>query len=209
MKLTIFGATGSIGKSVVRQALTAGHSLTVFTRDPAKLSELGDKLTIVEGDILDDAAVRRAVAGADAVLVTLGQPPTSKTPLREMGTGTIIRAMEAEGVKRLACLSALGVAESRGILPALYRYLIIPVLLRRVYADHEKQEQLVRQSSTDWVLIRPGSFTKGPRTGNYRHGFASVDSTLRFKISREDVADFLLKQITDDTYLHQSPALSY
>ena len=82
-------------------------------------------------------------------------------------------------------------------------------LLRQPFADHQKQEAYVKQSHLDWTIVRPGAFVEGERTGNYRHGFPGNDKTSQLKISRADVADFILKQLGDDFYLHQTPALSY
>jgi putative NADH-flavin reductase len=85
----------------------------------------------------------------------------------------------------------------------------VRVLLRRVYTDHVRQEDCVKQSRLDWTIVRPVTLTDGDRTGEYRHGFSSTDKTLKLKISRADVADFMLRQLTDRTYLHNTPGLSY
>lgn len=82
-------------------------------------------------------------------------------------------------------------------------------LLRQAYADHVKQENYIKQSHLDWTIVRPGAFIDGNRTNNYRHGFPGTDKTTKLKISRTDVADFMLKQLTDDLYLHKTPGLSY
>ena len=83
------------------------------------------------------------------------------------------------------------------------------LILRNVLTDHERQEQDVKQSGLDWTIVRPGAFVEGARTGNYRHGFPGTDKTSKLKISRADVAEFILKQLVDDSYLHQTPSLSY
>ena len=83
------------------------------------------------------------------------------------------------------------------------------LILRQVFVDHQRQEQLVQQSHLDWTIVRAGAFVDGQRTGQYRHGFAEDDKTSRLKISRADVADFLLRQLTDNTYLGKTPGLSY
>jgi Putative NADH-flavin reductase len=83
------------------------------------------------------------------------------------------------------------------------------IFLRAAYADHVSQENYVKQSRLDWIIVRPGAFTDGKRTGEYRHGFPGTDKTTKLKISRADVADFMLKQLTDDTYLHKTPGVSY
>ena len=81
--------------------------------------------------------------------------------------------------------------------------------LKNVFIDHELQEKYVKESGLDWTIVRPGAFTDGAKTSNYFHGFAASDKTLKLKISRADVADFILKQIQTNRYLHQTPGLSY
>lgn len=82
-------------------------------------------------------------------------------------------------------------------------------LLRNVFTDHQRQESEVKHSSLDWTIVRPGAFVEGPQTGQYRHGFPSTDKTTKLKISRADVADFILKQVSSDAYLYQTPGVSY
>lgn len=209
MKLIIFGATGTVGRQLAAQALEQGHQVTAFVRDPAKFGAPHHNLRLVKGDVLDEDSVRRAMTGHDAVLCALGRPLMNKEKLRAKGTEIIVRAMQAAGVSRLICLSAMGTAESRALLPLRYTHFLIPLFMRRLYADHAEQERLVRQSRLDWVIVRPGSFEEGPATGTYWHGFKSPEKSLNFKISTGDVAHFMLKQLKDNTYLGGAPALSY
>ncbi len=209
MKLLIFGSTGGTGRELLQQALEQGHSVTAFVRDPAKLDDIKrTNLQVVRGDVLDPAVVESAVAGQEAVLSTIGTG-AKRTTLREVGTRHIVEAMEKTGVKRLVCQSSLGVGDSRANLPFFTKYIIVAVFLRHAFADHERQEVVVKQSSLDWIIVRPPHLTNGTRTGVYRHGFTTTDTRLKLKISRADVADFMLKQLTDDTYLHQTPGVSY
>jgi uncharacterized protein YbjT (DUF2867 family) len=83
------------------------------------------------------------------------------------------------------------------------------LLLREAFADHEQQEAHVVGSGLDWTIVRPAAFTDGGRTGAYRHGFSPAEKGLRLKISRADVADFMLDQLKNDTYLRKAPGLSY
>ncbi|MBL4907635.1 MAG: SDR family oxidoreductase [Sneathiella sp.] len=209
MKLVIFGATGKIGRNLIDQALSQGHQVTAFTRTPDKLTEIHENLRVKQGDVLDSASVRDAVRGQDGVLCALGMPLMNKEGLREKGTNIIIQIMEEVGVKRLVCLSGLGAGDSWSILPLHYKYLIVPLFMRHLYADHERQESLVKKSLLDWIIVRPGSFIKGAQTGQYRHGFTVADEPARLKVSHEDVAHFMLKQSAENTYLRQTPALSY
>ena len=207
MKVIIFGATGSIGKNLLDQSLAQGHAVTAFVRDPARLDIEHENLRIAKGDVLDQASVQQAVAGHDAVLVSIGAG--RHCTVRSEGTRNIIRAMENTGVRRLICQSTLGVGDSWNNLTALWKYLMFGFLLRPAYRDHVLQEKYVRESNLDWSIVRPAAFTDGERTVQYRHGFGSTDRTTRLKISRADVADFMLKNMSDNRYLHQTPGLSY
>jgi putative NADH-flavin reductase len=207
MKLLIFGSTGSIGCQLVKQALEYGHTVTAFARDPAKLGVKHDNMNVVQGDAMDYPSVEKAVQGQDAVLCSLGAG--AKGTVRSKGTRNIIRAMEKAGVRRFVCQSTLGVGDSWDNLSFLWKYIMFRGLLRQAYVDHVSQEDYVKQSDLDWTIVRPAAFTDGNRTGEYRHGFPGTDKTTKLKISRADVADFMLKQLTDDAYVHKTPGLSY
>lgn len=205
MKIAVFGATGTVGRHVMEQAAEQGHEVTAFLRDPMKLTRRG--VRTVQGDVLDSAPVRTAVDGQDAVIVTLGAG--RRGGVRGPGTRIIIEAMKDAGVQRLIVQSTLGVGDSRPNLTPVWRYLMFGLLLRPAYADHVEQEQHVRASGLQWTIVRPAAFTDGPRTGVYRHGFGPSTAGLTSKISRADVAEFVLDQLTSSTYVHQAAGLSY
>lgn len=207
MKLAIFGATGVTGSELLKQALEAGHEVTALVRTPSKVEENGKNLHLVPGDVLDEGAVEKVIGSQDAVICVLGAGRNGN--LRSDGTHNIIRAMEKTGVRRLICQSSLGVGDSEGNLNFFWKYLMFGLLLRKAYADHVRQEEFVMESGLDWTIVRPAAFAKGPRTGNYRHGFSAHAKGLTLKISPADIADFLLKQLADDTYLRKSPGISY
>lgn len=207
MKLIIFGATGSIGRELVKQALDQGHEVTAFTRNPAQLDSIQEELSIVQGDVLEPASVRAAVRGQDAVLVALGGG--GKKQVRANGTRNIIEAMKEESLRRIICLSSLGVGDSRDQLNFFWKYIMFGLFLRKAYQDHQQQEKYVQGSDLDWTIIRPVAFTNGEHTGRYKSGFFSADEPITGKISRADVADFMLKQLTDDRFLHKTSGLSY
>ena len=154
----------------------------------------------------DAAALRPAVEGRDAVVVVLGDGRAGT--IREAGTRAAVTAMRETGVRRLVCMSTLGAGDSRGNLNFVWKRVMFGLLLRRAYADHQRQEVVVRESGLDFTIARPGAFTDGPRTGEYRRGFAADDRTVALKISRADVADFLVAQLDDDTYRGAAVSLS-
>ncbi len=207
MKVLIIGATGTVGRELVMQALEMGHTVTAFARDPLKLEIRRPNLDLIAGNVMDSGLVDRTVAGHDAVLVALGAG--MKGQVRSTGTRNIIQAMQRNGVRRLVCLSTLGVGDSRVHLNFYWKYIMFGMLLRAAFADHVSQEEHVIRSGLDWTIVRPAAYTDGERTGNYRHGFPAGAKGLKLKISRADVADFVLAQVTDNSYLHKTPGISY
>jgi putative NADH-flavin reductase len=208
MKLVIFGSTGGVGRQLVEQALEQRHTVTAFARNPAKLPTEHENLQIVQGDVNDVASVEQAIRGQEAVLAALGSSPFKNTTVRSEGNRQIIRAMGRAGVRRLVSLSTLGVGDSWETLPFKYKVLF-RTLLRKAFDAHVEQENLIKQSGLDWTIVRPGEYTDGGRTGKYRNGFPVTDRTIKAKISRADVADFMLKQLTNNEYLRKTPGLSY
>jgi len=212
MNILVFGSTGSVGTQLLHQGLSNGHHITAFARDVTKISITHENLKTFKGDVLDAASVTAAMsghdaAGYDAVIIVLGAG--MKGGVRAKGTLNIIQAMQQQQIKRLICQSTLGAGDSRENLNFFWKYIMFGGLLKQAYADHQQQEQIVRASGLDWTIVRPGAFTDGNYTGQYRHGFATDDKTTQLKISRADVAEFLLRQLSDSHYLYQSPGLSY
>ena len=208
MKIAIFGATGTIGRVLVTQALSEGHMVTAFTRSGKFEGEQHANLSVVRGDVLDEEAVAKAIEGQDAVVCTLGAG--RKGIVRSKGTENILKGMKVHGVSRFICQSTLGAGDSVGNLNFFWKNIMFGVLLRPAMADHNIQENSVRKSNVDWTIVRPAAFTDGPITGNYQHGFpGNSPKGLVLKISRADVAHFLLKQLTGDAYLNQTVGLSY
>ncbi len=209
MRIVVFGATGGTGREFVRQGLAQRHTVTTFVRKPTALAMKHENLRIAKGDVLNYDSVEKAVQGQEGVLSALGTKVLSKNTILSEGTRNVIRAMERLGVRRFICESSLGVGDSKGQLGFVYNYILLPLLLRNIFADKEIQERYIQQSSLDWVIVRPAVLTHGPRTGIYRAGFAPDDRSIAGKISRADVAEFMLKQVTENTYLRKTPSLSY
>lgn len=209
MNILIFGATGPTGRELVQQALAHGHVVTAFARNPAAIAEKHERLKVVKGDILDGSSVEAAVRGQEAVLLALGVRKWGKNTILSDGTRNIIEAMKRLGVRRLVCMTSLGVGDSKGQPAWFFNWIILPLLLRNVFADKQVQEQYVTESGLDWTIVRPVFLTNRPRTGAYRHWVGQPPPSITGKISRADVADFMLAQVADKTYLHKAPGLSY
>ncbi len=209
MKIIIFGASGTVGRQLVGQALDQKHQVTAFVRKPSALKLKHVNLSCRIGDVLDPDAVADGVRGHDAVIIALGAG--RKGTVRSGGTKNIIAAMEHHNVRRLVCLSTLGAGDSYRLLNFFWKRIMFGMLLKEAMADHEAQEALIRQSGIDldWVIVRPGGYTNGPATGKYLHGTLSKQRKLKLKVSRADIANFILQQLTSNTYLHQCPGVSY
>jgi putative NADH-flavin reductase len=205
MKLLLLGATGGTGRQLLAQALEAGHETTALVRSAEKLNAQ-DHLLVRSGDATDPEAVDAAVAGQDAVLSALGVRSPLADELISPSLRAVVPAMQQHGVKRLIWLSALGVGQTREQAPAMFR-VPFSTVLRRIRRDKAAGEEYLRSTDLDWTLVYPPALTNGPHTGDYRSG-----ETLNVKgfprVSRADVAQFMLAQLDDATYIRRNAIVS-
>jgi putative NADH-flavin reductase len=210
MNVLIFGASGGTGRELVKQGVEQGHNLTAFVRNPANFEIRHANLRIVKGDITGYASVEGAAGGHDAVMSALGASTVlRREPAFTAGTRNIVKATEQAGVRRFIYLSALTVRAVRDQLNFLGRYVIAPIVLRNVAADHEANESIIQQSRLDWTIVRPPRLTNGERTGVYRSGERIDSKSIIPEISRADLAEFMLKQLADDTFLRKAVSVMY
>jgi len=203
VKIALFGATGGTGRQVLVRALRNGDSIRALVRSPEKLDP-ASALEIIPGDVRDQGAVDRCLEGVDAAVCVLGSHG-GREPVEAKGTALIIDGMQRLGVRRLVAVTSLGVGDSRDQVPGFFRVLM-QLTLKKIMAAKEEQEALIRESALDWTIVRPGGLTDGPATGAYRSGTdASIKAT---RVSRADVAEFVVQQLSDDRYLRQTPAIS-
>jgi uncharacterized protein YbjT (DUF2867 family) len=208
-KILVLGATGGTGRLIVSQALARGHQVTALVRSPEKARDLsGAKLVV--GDVRDERALREALRGQDAVVSALGTPasPFREVTLLSTATRALVDAMKAEHVSRLVCITGMGAGESAGHGGFLFEKLIFPLLLRKVYADKDRQEAIVRDSGLDWVLVRPSVLSDKPGRDAIR-ALTDLSGFHGGAISRADVAAFVLDQLRTDTWLHRSPLITW
>jgi putative NADH-flavin reductase len=209
MNLLIIGATRGIGLQLLEQALQAEHVITALVRDPQKMPKQHDRLRVVQGDILDLEAVQRAMAGQEAVCVTIGIGITwNPVTVFSKGTSNVLEAMRQQGVRRLICITGIGAGDSKGHGGFLYDRLFNPLLLKTIYEDKDRQEVLIRGSETDWTIVRPSFLTNGPLTKKYQL-ITDLKGITAGKISRADVAHFILEELATNRYLGQTPLLTY
>jgi putative NADH-flavin reductase len=209
VKVIIIGATRGIGAQVLEQALAKQHMASVLARDPAAVERIDDRPRVFRGDIVETKAVNAAIEGQQAVIVTVGRGPTRKpVSLFSEGTRNVITAMERHSVKNLICVTGIGAGDSKGHGGFLYDTIVNPLMLKTIYADKDKQEALVRDSKLEWVIVRPGFLTNGALTERYRI-LTDLRGVKCGKISRSDVAHFILAQLDHMTYLRKTPLLTY
>lgn len=204
-RVLVIGATGGTGRELVRQALARGMTVTALVRQPGRLGITDPKLREVVGNILDAATVEAAVEGQQAVLCALGHK-RFLGPSRILSDGTwhLVGAMERHGVRRLVCESSLGVGHSAFRLGLYYTLFVIPVILPFYYWDKTVQEMELAESSLQWIIVRPGVLTNGAARGTVRHGEMVGSYLLTRRVSRADVAGFMLDQLTSDQYLRRA-----
>jgi nucleoside-diphosphate-sugar epimerase len=208
VRVLVIGATGGTGRQLVQQALDQGHQVTAFVRDPSKLQIEHANLRVVKGDVLDYASVEPAMRGQSAVLCALGHKRFFyPNKIQSNGMRNILRAMNACGVPRLICETALGIGNSVGRLGLPHTFFILPLILPFYMWDKLRQEEFITASDRDWVIVRPGVLTNGEARGSYHHAPKFGSYFWPFIISRADVADFMLKQLNDDAYVGAAPGV--
>ncbi|WP_306320941.1 MULTISPECIES: NAD(P)-dependent oxidoreductase [unclassified Streptomyces] len=210
MKLTVFGATGGIGQEIVKQALAAGHEVTAVVRDPARLTVTGERLEVVRADLTDSEALRRAVAGRDAVLSGLGARKKADAGVATRLTRTVLKAVEAEGTRRLLVVSAAPVGPQPSEASVLDRaiYKVMLTALKDVYADLTAMEEALAASATDWTSVRPPRLLNRPLTGSYRKVVGGFPRAGRM-IARADVAHAMLAMVDDPATVKQGVGVAY
>jgi uncharacterized protein YbjT (DUF2867 family) len=209
MKILVLGATGATGRLIVSQALANGHYVVALVRSKAKAGDLTGA-EFIEGDARDATALTCAISGCDTVVSSLG---TSKSPFREVtmlstATRALVGVMAAQNVRRLVCITGMGAGDSRGHGGFFYDRLFLPLMLRKVYEDKDRQEDAIRTSALDWTIVRPTVLNDKPARGRIR-ALTDLSGVHGGTIARADVADFALQQLTADTWLRKAPLITW
>lgn len=209
MKLSVIGASRGIGRKVVEEALERGHSVTALSRSASAMGIDHQDFTAIDGDATNATDVTAAIAGADAVILTLGVPKDARvlkpTTLFSDATRTLIAAMEAAGIKRLLTVTGFGAGDSAEKLSTPER-LTQKAFLGRAYADKDLQEQLIRDSDLDWTIARPGILSDNRKSNAYKV-LVEKETWRNGLINRADVADFLVTEAETGAHIGKTPAL--
>ncbi len=206
MKVLVIGATGGTGRIAVKKLLARGDEVTAFARNPADVKETSERLKVAKGDARDAASLDAALAGQDAVLCAFGPRSLKKDDLQEALMKNLVPAMQKRGVKRIVNLSALGAGDSAaaaGVLFAIFR----ATLLRHVYADKNRAEPLLLSSGLDFVNVRPGRLLDAPARGGVKATMNAKE--IKPEMTREDLAEFMVGQLSSDTWVKKSPIIGY
>ncbi len=182
--------------------------MTVFVRSPEKLGKADPRLRIVKGDFTQAEPTHVAIAGQDAVLSALGTHVSGPATEISDAARRVVAAMQEEGVRRVIWITAMGITETRGKIGPIFSF-IIPRVFRHPFADKERQEAIIRSPALDWTIVHAPMLTNGRRTGTYRVGKQAIGGRLLPKISRADVADFMVGELTDARHLREVVPLSY
>ena len=207
--ILVLGATGGTGRLIINQAVARGYEVTALVRSAEKVGDLKGAHLIV-GDARDEATLRKALKGQDAVISALGTPasPFREVTLLSTVTRTLVNAMKAEHVSRLVAITGMGAGDSAGHGGVVFDRLIFPLLLRKVYADKNRQEAIIRDSGLDWVLVRPSVLNDKPGSHTLR-ALTDLSAFHGGTIARADVACFVLDQVSDDSFLHRAPLITW
>ena len=205
MKVLIFGANGKTGRTIVERAMAAGHEVTAFVRSSEQNDVPGVKLA--KGDATNRADVDAAMQGQEAVIDTIGgKTPYKDTDLESSAAATFVASMKANGVRRLIATSMLGVGASKENAP-FYERLLVATFLRGANKDKSAMEAEVAASGLDWTILRPAILTDDEATGSVQVFPEGTDDKAH-KITRADVAEFMVQQMSATNYLHQSIAIA-
>jgi len=208
MNILIFGASGKTGRKLITQGLRKGHNVTAFVRNPANMKLWDDNLRIIKGDALSPKNVDDAIIGQDVVISALGNK-TSQSFWKSNknisdAVNNIILGMNNNKVKRLLFITSFGV--NKKIFPL--EKLFVRTILWKLFADIPKQEELIKKSNLKWTIVRPARLVDTDKTGQYKVG-EDLSIGIFSKISRADVADFLIKNIQNDDLVGKTITISY
>lgn len=208
-KIALFGATGQTGQLFLELAINKGYDVNVLVRDKTKLKTKSPKITIIEGDVLNLKDVNKTIENTSIVVSLFGHVKGSPEWLQTNGTKNIVSAMQKYNVDRIISLSGGGLPFPEKDKPKLADYLIrtiMKIAVPKILNDAIAHADVLMSSGKKWLIVRGPRLTNDPRIGKYRVGWVGVNSST--KISRFDLADFILSQIEDETFNYQMPFVS-
>lgn len=207
MRVAVFGGTGATGRLVIEKALERGYQVTAYVRDASRLPAPHQRLCIVTGELDDADAIASAIQGSDVVVSVLGPGPNEPGLIIATGTGNIVAAMERFEVSRLIAIATPSYRDPRdGFDPLIWlAVLVIRTFLPVAYSNVVRLAEVVVASELDWTLARIPLLSNRPSTGSARTGYVGEPGIGLTRTSRETLAEFLISQVTDLTFVHEAP----
>jgi putative NADH-flavin reductase len=200
MKIAIFGGTGRTGVHIVEKALAEGYDVVVLARTPEKLTIQDEKLSVIQGDVADKAAVSQVLAGADAVICALA--PTAA------GMENVIASMKETGIRRIIVTSGAGVYRTGDEPPFSSKIIswLIKIFSRQAYQESLEIADALQASELDWTLVRAPRLVDKPATNDLYIG--PLNKKMQTTLSRQDYANFLVAAVKDESLINEAPVLS-
>jgi putative NADH-flavin reductase len=212
MKVVIFGATGYSGKTILEETLAQNHHVTVLVRNKSSVTINDKNLTVIEGNVLDKKMVFDVLAGQEAVIQCLGiggKGSGKPTTFISEATQIMVEAMEKQGAKRLIAMSNVGAGNSVAFQPWIFNKVILPYFmnwLKVIIDDKNRMEPIIMNSDLDWIIVRCPNIVSKPPKGNCH---ATLDGKgLKLSVTLQDSTQFIVQQITDNTFIKQAPCIS-
>ncbi len=209
MKILIIGGSRGIGKAMVDSSVRRGLDVTVLARFPEKIDSSSTSLSIVKGDVLNREDLKSVIPGQDVICSCIGVPITFKpVSLFSRAAQNIVEVMGQENNQKLIAVTGIGSGDSKGHGGFLYDRIFKPIFLSTIYQDKDREEAIIQASPLDWLIVRPAGLTNGPQTGSYR-AIDNLDGVTAKRISRLDVADYILNQIENPSHFGKAVLLTY
>lgn len=209
-KIALFGSSGQTGQQFLIQALERGYIIKALVRNVGAVSQTSPNLVVIQGDVLNLSDVEKTVEGCDLVISLFGHVKNSPEWLQSDGTSNIIKAMKKFNVSKIVSLSGGGLPFPEKDEPKFMDKVIrtiMSIVVPKVLNDAVKHAELLKSSGLKWSIVRGPRLTNDPKVGKYSVGWVGVNASS--KISRADLADFIVTQLEDDTFNHQMPFISY
>ncbi len=208
MKIFILGGSKGIGLCVTKLALEHGYNVIVMSRNAENIPIAHKNLTKVNGNGLDLQKIEELTEGVDVIINTIGTRNNKKNlNLFSETTKNLLSAINGHN-KLMITVTGIGGKETKGKNGFFFDKIIQPLFLKHIYKDKDIQEEIIKHCNTQWIIVRPGFLTNGPLTGRYRI-ITDITNLKTGKISRMDVAHFILSQIEDPVYLKMAPVITY
>ena len=210
MNITIFGGTGPAGLLVIRKALDSGHTVTVYARNSAKIKVQHGDIHVIEGELSERNKITEAVKGADAVISLLGPKNNANSPVISNGTKNIISAMQQNKVRRLIAAVSSSYRDPKDKFQFGFDFsvLMLKVIGKNILSEIVETGQQIVNSQLDWTMVRLPVLSDSPVNGNLNIGYTGDGKVSFFSLNRKDLADFMVRQLQDQTYLRKAPVVS-